>query len=204
MLGATLERERAEMTAEMKALDHQLEHVKSIVARQQAFAHVGGAVESVQIEDAIAETLQMSSVSLQRHAIEVITEVAALPPVQVDRHKLIEILTNFIANSRQALDATPEHRRIVVRAFRNEHGKLQIDVVDNGAGIAPEHLARLFSYGFTTKRDGHGFGLAGSLLAARSIGGIARGHSDGPGKGATFTVELPFQAPTNSRQEYAA
>jgi PAS domain S-box-containing protein len=206
MLGDILEHERAEMTAEMRSLDHQLEHVKSIVARQQAFAHTGGVVEVVQIDTMLAETLGMSSMSLQRHAIEVVTEVAELPPLRLDRHKLIEILTNFIANSRQALNATTtDRKRIVMRAFCNDQGKLQIDVVDNGVGIAREHLGRLFSYGFTTKRDGHGFGLAGSLLAARSIGGIARGHSDGPGKGATFTVELPFQpATTAPRQEHAA
>jgi two-component system sensor kinase FixL len=202
LLGETLERERAEMTAEMRTVDQQLEHVKSIVARQQAFAHTSGTVEIVQVEQLIADALQMSSVSLQRHAIEVATEIAALPPMQLDRHKLIEILTNFIANSRQALHMTASDRkRIVVRAFRNDHGKLQIDVVDNGVGIAPEHLHRLFSYGFTTKRDGHGFGLAGSLLAARSIGGVARGHSDGPGTGATFTVEIPFQ-PATTNQEH--
>lgn len=204
LLSETLECERVEMIAEMKTVDHQLEHVKSIVARQQAFAHSSGAVEIVQVEQLIADALQMSSVSLQRHAIEVVTEVAALPPLQLDRHKLIEILNNFITNSRQALDATTSDRkRIVVRALRNDHGRLQIDVVDNGVGMAPDHLHRLFSYGFTTKHDGHGFGLAGSLLAARSIGGVARGHSDGPGTGATFTVEIPFQ-PAMTTQEHAA
>jgi len=78
-------------------------------------------------------------------------------------------------------------------------------VTDNGVGIAPENLARLFSYGFTTRPDGNGLGLASSLLDARAMGGSARARSDGPGKGATFTIELPTTAlSTTTTQEQAA
>jgi signal transduction histidine kinase len=77
---------------------------------------------------------------------------------------------------------------------------IAIQVADNGIGIPVDHLARIFSYGFTTKKNGHGFGLHSGALAARLLGGSLRVESPGPGQGATFTLELPLQ-PTASREE---
>jgi two-component system, LuxR family, sensor kinase FixL len=65
-------------------------------------------------------------------------------------------------------------------------------VKDNGVGIAPENLPRLFTQGFTTKRTGHGFGLHISALAAEELHGRLTCDSSGPGQGATFTLELPL------------
>ena len=55
-------------------------------------------------------------------------------------------------------------------------------------------LTRIFSLGFTTRPDGHGFGLHSGALAAREMGGSLLSHSDGPGLGATFVLELPITA----------
>ena len=70
--------------------------------------------------------------------------------------------------------------------------RVQITVRDNGVGIPPDHLTKIFNHGFTTRKDGHGFGLHSGALAARELGGSLRVHSDGPGKGAAFTLELPL------------
>jgi signal transduction histidine kinase len=74
-------------------------------------------------------------------------------------------------------------------------GRVRVEVQDNGVGIPPENLARIFTHGFTTKQDGHGFGLHASANGAREMGGDLTAHSDGPGCGATFTLEFPVQAP---------
>ncbi|TVQ96012.1 MAG: histidine kinase, partial [Desulfovibrionales bacterium] len=66
-----------------------------------------------------------------------------------------------------------------------------IQITDNGMGIAPENLTRIFQHGFTTRKDGHGFGLHSGALAARELGGSLTVHSDGLGLGATFSLELP-------------
>jgi C4-dicarboxylate-specific signal transduction histidine kinase len=60
-------------------------------------------------------------------------------------------------------------------------------------GIAPENMTRIFQHGFTTRKDGHGFGLHSGALTARDLGGSLSAHSDGPGRGAVFTLELPCQ-----------
>jgi signal transduction histidine kinase len=64
-------------------------------------------------------------------------------------------------------------------------------VADNGIGIPAENLTRIFNHGFTTRKNGHGFGLHSGALAAKEMGGALAVHSDGPGCGATFTLELP-------------
>jgi signal transduction histidine kinase len=68
-------------------------------------------------------------------------------------------------------------------------------VTDNGMGIEPEHLPRMFTQGFTTKKGGHGFGLHISALAALEMKGRLTCSSPGPGQGATFTLELPLETP---------
>ena len=63
--------------------------------------------------------------------------------------------------------------------------------MDNGIGIPPENLTRIFNHGFTTRKDGHGFGLHSGALAAKEMGGSLTVHSGGTGQGAAFTLELP-------------
>ncbi|MEK7781776.1 MAG: ATP-binding protein, partial [Verrucomicrobiota bacterium] len=68
---------------------------------------------------------------------------------------------------------------------------VRITVTDNGVGIPEENLTRIFSHGFTTKKNVHGFGLHSGALAAQEMGGALRVASPGPGHGAVFTLELP-------------
>jgi signal transduction histidine kinase len=70
---------------------------------------------------------------------------------------------------------------------------LHISVKDRGEGIAPENQARIFNHGFTTRKDGHGFGLHSCALAAVEMNGRLYVHSDGPGQGAVFTLEIPLE-----------
>jgi signal transduction histidine kinase len=78
----------------------------------------------------------------------------------------------------------------MVRAVR-ERGRVKISVTDNGVGITAENLTRIFAHGFTTRKNGHGFGLHSGALAARELGGSLTAHSEGPGCGATFILDLP-------------
>jgi signal transduction histidine kinase len=73
-----------------------------------------------------------------------------------------------------------------------QEGYARVDVIDNGLGIPAENLDRVFARGFTTKKNGHGFGLHSSALAARDLGGSLTAQSEGPGRGAIFTVKIPL------------
>ncbi|MEJ2154897.1 MAG: ATP-binding protein [Desulfobacteraceae bacterium] len=117
-----------------------------------------------------------------------------LPEVVLDRQKLLQILTNLISNARQAFNDTDTIDKQVTISLRHcPSDQILISVSDNGVGIAQENLTRIFQHGFTTRREGHGFGLHSSAIAASEMDGILTVESSGPGKGATFTLELPLR-----------
>jgi signal transduction histidine kinase len=112
-----------------------------------------------------------------------------------EKHKVLQILVNLIRNSKYALDESGRpDKQLIVRAGKNGGGSVEVSIIDNGVGIPTENLGRIFNHGFTTRKTGHGFGLHSGALAAKEMGGKLTVHSDGPGKGATFTLVLPIQA----------
>ena len=142
-----------------------------------------------------AKIIAFAAVSDAARTVPVQREFDTVPPILVDKHKVLQILVNLVRNARHAcLASDAREKRVVVRVGSHDGG-VRIAVTDNGIGIAPEHMTRIFSHGFTTKRDGHGFGLHSGALAARELGGALRAASDGSGKGATFTLDLPLRPP---------
>lgn len=177
---------------ELEQLTHYIEHIKEIVAMQQNYARVAGALESLPPAELMEDALRINQAAFVRHRVAVRRAFDDVPRVLVDRHKVLQILVNLLNNAKYALDAARTDGRQVVLGLRTTSGAcVEFSVSDNGAGIAPEHLHRIFQRGFTTRKDGHGFGLHSGATAARDMGGELRVQSDGPGKGATFTLSLP-------------
>ncbi len=111
---------------------------------------------------------------------------------------MLQILVNLLRNAKYACEGLgDQERRVTIVIERGELG-VRVAVTDNGIGIAPENMTRIFTHGFTTKKTGHGFGLHSGALAAKEIGGLLRAESAGPGSGATFTLELPLKPPGNA------
>jgi signal transduction histidine kinase len=116
-----------------------------------------------------------------------------VPPVTADKHKVLQILVNLVHNAKYALDESGRtDKRLAVGIGMNGNNRLKVTVSDNGIGIPRENLTRIFSHGFSTRKGGHGFGLHSGANAAKEMGGQLSVHSEGPGKGATFTLELPL------------
>ena len=173
------------------------DHIKDIVATQQSYAGTASVVEAVQVRDLLEDALRMHAGALTRHQVTVVRQFADLPVLPLDRHRLLQILLNLIGNAKQAMDGVLDRlHRITLRvdiADGAEGPRLRICVEDEGEGIAPQHMARLFVHGFTTRKNGHGYGLHSCALAAKEMGGTLTAHSEGPGQGATFTLELPIK-----------
>jgi signal transduction histidine kinase len=195
--------ENALVRGELASVMSNVAHIKTIVSMQQQYARISGASESVDLGTVIADALQMGEASFVRHRIELVKEVApGLPAVVSDRHKVLQILVNLISNARHALkESGSETMRLTVRATAGATG-VAIAVTDTGVGISAENLARIFQHGFTTKRNGHGFGLHVSANFARELGGDLVAVSDGLGHGATFTLTLPLQAPSRDHDDH--
>jgi len=116
-----------------------------------------------------------------------------VPALNIEKHKILQILVNLVRNAQYACIESGRADKCVTLQIAQDDESIRIAVIDNGIGIAPENLTRIFSHGFTTRKDGHGFGLHSGALAARELGGSLRVHSPGTGLGASFTLELPLQ-----------
>jgi PAS domain S-box-containing protein len=194
-LAGELAAEQQQAVVELELLRRNIEHIKEIVAMQQSYARISGVTETVPLRDLVEDALAMNAGALSRHEIELVRHYADVPPVTVEKHKVLQILVNIIRNAKYACDeANRSDKKITLTITKSEQGA-HIAVSDNGIGIPPENLPLIFNHGFTTRPGGHGFGLHSGGLAARELGGSLTVHSDGRGKGATFTLILPFHPP---------
>jgi PAS domain S-box-containing protein len=198
-LAQRLADEQVGILEEVQHLQQNIEHIKEIVAMQQSYARVSGVVELHSPASLIEDALRMQAGSLRRNQIEVVREFEPVPEILVDKHKLLQILVNLVSNAKYALAESSTARRVLTVGLRREDAdRICISVRDNGVGIAPENLTRIFSHGFTTRPTGHGFGLHSGALATQEMGGTIRAHSDGVGRGALFVLELPVR----TREDY--
>ncbi len=195
-LAEHLEQERLELIRELAGLVLNVDHIKDIVAMQQSYARVAGVIETVVMSELVEDAFKIHGGAYERHGITVKRDFGNVPPVTVDKHKVLQILVNLLHNAKYACDASngPD-KQVIVRVLDSGGDRVKVEVGDNGIGIAPENLTRIFCQGFTTRPGGHGFGLHSGALAARELGGSLAARSDGVGHGATFTLELPCRPP---------
>nr|BFD41688.1 hypothetical protein FFPRI1PSEUD_31870 [Pseudomonas sp. FFPRI_1] len=185
--------EQQSMSAELAQLGRSVDHIKEIVATQQSYAGASRLIEPLRVADLIDDALRMNSGALARHQVAVVKDYEQVPPVMGDKHRLLLILINLISNAKYAMSNLEDQPRTLTLSARVIEGKtLRIKVSDQGEGIAPENLTRIFAHGFTTRKEGHGFGLHSCALAAVEMDGQLSVHSDGPGLGATFTLDIPL------------
>jgi C4-dicarboxylate-specific signal transduction histidine kinase len=185
-------KERQEIVSLLEDVGRYTEHIGEIIKVQQSYARTPRLHEPVQLAELVEDALRINDTALTRHHVKVERHLAPLPPVPTDKHKVLMILVNLVSNAKHALgDTPPENRVVTVKLEQPLPERIRISVQDNGMGIQREMLTRIFQFGFTTRDEGHGFGLHSSAVAAQELGGSLTAHSDGLGRGATFTLELP-------------
>jgi signal transduction histidine kinase len=195
-LAQAIAEERETMVTELATLTQRVRHIKQIVATQQSYAGASSIAEAIQVRDLVEDALRINAIAPGDSHLALVKDFSDVPTLMLDKHRLLLILVNLISNARHAMNGVPGAvPRLLLRVRAQPDSGLQITIEDNGEGIAPENLTRIFAHGFTTKRDGHGFGLHSCVLAAREMGGTLTAHSDGPGRGARFTLQLPCNLP---------
>ena len=193
-LSTYLTQEQEAMLKELTSLTKNIEHIKQIVSMQQSFAKASG-VEEIHSPVALVEdALRIHLGSLEKGNVKIIRDYEKVPDIIADKHKVLQILINLIGNTKYALMESEQRApQAILGVKANGGNNLYFTIRDNGVGIAQENLIRIFSHGFTTRRNGHGFGLHSGFLAAKEMGGSLSVQSDGPGCGAIFTLELPLK-----------
>ena len=185
--------EQQGLTDELAQLSKSVDHIKDIVSTQQSYAGVSSVLEPLQVSALMDDALRMNSGALNRHHVTVVKEYADVPQIMADKHRLLLIMVNLISNAKYAMsNLTDRPRQITLSIQTVEDNILQISVKDEGEGIPAENMTRIFTHGFTTRKEGHGFGLHSCALAAIEMNGRLTAYSDGPGKGALFTLQIPL------------
>ncbi len=175
------------------SLARSIDHIEDHPLRQD-MARSSIILEATKLPDVI-ETTKMNAGSFARHGIEDAREFDAVL-VMIDRHRYCRSLS-IISNTGHAIkDAARESSKsITVRVKRPREELVVVEIQDNGVGIPKENLEKIFNYGFTTRKKGHGFGLHSSANMIKELGGAIRVRSDGEGQGAIFYVEIPIKMP---------
>ena len=196
-LAQILAAERTVISEELESLTKGIDHIRDIVTTQQSYAGATSLIEPVQVSELIEDSLRINAGSLAQRQVSVVKHWPDVPEALLDKHLMLQILINLIANALQAMDSvTDRPHRLTLRAQALEGAegrRLVIQVEDNGEGILQENLSRLFTQGFTTHKKGRGFGLHSCALAARTMDGELSVQSDGRDKGAIFTLDLPLK-----------
>jgi PAS domain S-box-containing protein len=198
-LAEQLQAEERAALEELASLRANIEHIKDTVATQQSYAKRCGVAETVDVADLVEDSLRMNAGALSRHHVALVREFGEVPQITVDKHRVLQILVNLVRNAKYACDESGRSdKQMTVRIEKYFNG-VRISVIDNGIGVKPENLRRLFRHGFTTRKSGHGFGLHSAALAAGELGGRLSAHSDGEGQGAKFALDLPLTPPEVAR-----
>ncbi|WP_460115552.1 DAHL domain-containing protein [Pseudomonas sp. H2_D02] len=185
--------EQQGLTDELAQLSKSVDHIKDIVSTQQSYAGANTLMEPLVVSELLEDALRMNSGALTRHHVTVIKEYGEVPRIMGDKHRLLLILINLISNAKYAMAGVSNHARNMTLKATVVDEELQISVKDEGEGIPAENMTRIFAHGFTTRKDGHGFGLHSCALAAIEMNGHLTVHSEGPGTGATFVLQLPLK-----------
>jgi PAS domain S-box-containing protein len=192
VLAEHLRGDQSVLLKEMEQLLKHIDHIKQIVAMQQSYAKVAGVKETISANQLIEDALHINAAALVRHDVHVKREFSSTPSISTEKHKVLQILVNLIRNAKYAMDDARHENKIMTLRVGTEGNHVKIQVIDNGVGIPSENLTRIFGHGFTTRKNGHGFGLHSSALAVKELGGSLEAHSAGTGTGATFTLLLPL------------
>lgn len=171
-----------------------IKNINEIIVMQQSLAGATGTIENILLPDIIEEALKLNKSTFPHSGVNIVKKYAIQPFILTDKVKILQILVNLIRNAYETIQADAQDKSITIQiSAQNNNEEICIEVIDQGKGISPENLTKIFSYGFTTKKKGHGIGLHASALAAKELGGSLIAESPGENQGAIFKLVLPIK-----------
>jgi signal transduction histidine kinase len=174
---------------ELRRLATNIDHIKTIISHQQNYVSQPLFKEECRLNELIEEAITILMAELSISSIKINFIKKHNPTLHISKHKLLHIMINLIRNARDALlESKTIAKEINITVSINP---IKIIVEDNGIGIKPENISKIFAHGFTTKKSGHGFGLHSCALAISELGCNISVESDGFNKGARFIITFP-------------
>ncbi len=197
-VAVTLGKNHGELKKESERLVEKINLIGESIELQQGPAKPGNFYEQVSITGLLDEVFKIMQPSFLKYGITLSVKSSMEEPevVEIPKNKMFNVLLNIIKNAYESVKENERDNRLIdIRVFVPQPEVVQIDIADNGAGIAPENLGKLFNFGFTTKESGNGFGLHYCATAIQEMNGTVSAKSDGLSKGAVFSVAVPVKQP---------
>ncbi len=190
LLTKHLQEEQRVVTEEMRRLNDNLNMITDIISTQQHLSKKTSIEEIYLINDLIDDALNITGIPIKKE-IRLTKHFERIKPLRIDKSKIVEVLVNLLNNAKDAVILSPKtDKSITVKTHYLDKNTVRIEIADNGIGIAADHLTKIFSYGFTTKKNGHGFGLHSSAISVNQMGGVMNVESEGVEKGTVFMIDL--------------
>lgn len=177
--------------------------MRDVIRTQQNYARSDYHSEEIDVESIIDDALRVQEASLAKWEVVIVKNYAKVPSCIGQRSKLLQVVTNIVKNAREAMrenELFGKPKELAIRTGADADGRVFICFADNGVGIKKEALKKIFSHGYTTKDDGHGFGLHASANAMTEMNGSITVTSDGEHTGAEFTLTLPVAASKDDKR----
>lgn len=191
----SLELDRNRIHAEAAELQANVLLVRETIATLQDYARDGqdaALLEPMDLAVLVEAALKLQAPHLTRNHVQVQRRLPPVAPVRVQRFKIIHVLVNLIKNAVEAMQGTPVANRVLTVDLSPCAGAgVMLVIADTGEGIPADRREQIFTYGFTTKPEGHGFGLHACANYVHQMDGRIFAESEGPGHGARFTLVLP-------------
>ncbi|MDJ0834995.1 MAG: two-component regulator propeller domain-containing protein [Acidobacteriota bacterium] len=189
--GSILSEEQQEVLTEFEEMSEKINLMKDIIETQQAHAKLSLMDEGQELNLIVENALKVQDEALERRHITLKTILGDVSLIKVQKTQLMHIIINLLKNAAEAMETVMDRDRVLTVETRQNGKTVQLVIRDTGVGIAAEHLKKMFSYGFTTKESGHGFGLHFCWRAMKEMGGTITVESEGRDMGAEFVMTFP-------------
>jgi C4-dicarboxylate-specific signal transduction histidine kinase len=163
-----------------------------VIAAQQSYATQESLTDTLDLEQIMEDAITIQENSIARHHIRIEKHYQPVPKLLIQKVKLVHILINLIKNAKDAMMDIPDEARVISIRIEKKEPFAYIRISDVGHGIKKGLSEKIFSHGFSTKTDGHGFGLHSSANYMTEMGSKIWAESEGEGKGATFVLQFPL------------
>lgn len=169
-------------------LSNKIKLINEVISAQQSYATATTNSDKYKLPEIVDEAMVLNSGSSERHSIKIEKNYESFVPVVCQKTKLVHVLVNIFKNAKEAMAHIQSDNKILTIHIKDDSEYVYLSISDNGYGISKENLAKIFNQGFTTKKDGHGFGLHSSANYIREMGADIKVESGGKDKGAVFTL----------------
>ncbi|MBN1983726.1 MAG: GHKL domain-containing protein [Chitinivibrionales bacterium] len=197
LLSGQIKDENGQLTNQVERISEKTKNIKEIIEAQQNYASFSSYKENMKLEPIIDDALEILNASLHKYSITLEKHFLPVPPIAIQKAKIMHIFINLIKNAIEAVQQSPIERRRITISIDSDEQSVYCRIIDSGYGIKADLLEKIFNHGFTTKKDGHGFGLHSCANYMTELNGKMWAESDGEGSGATFILRFPISK-TNS------